>query len=227
MLRLVGSGLVAILTTACLCPPCPGETPAGAVAGTEPAGAAAEVASGSRLVIWDGDGGGIEGGKSWADCDKKPDCKSTLTVAPDAGRNGTGGMKFHTDGLGWNGMGWNWFGWYPENAGTDLRPYQNLTFWIRVESKAKETAPGPDSVAMALGCSKGKKNSADITILKFQREYLDGKWHQVVVPIAELSKGKGGAEFDPASAWEFRIFSWSATPRTFDVYVDDIAVEKP
>jgi hypothetical protein len=33
------------------------------------------------LVIWNGDKGGVgSNGKSWADCDKKPDCKVALEV---------------------------------------------------------------------------------------------------------------------------------------------------
>jgi hypothetical protein len=218
----------AAVASACLCPPCPGDTPAAAAAPAEAAAAPAEaVPAGGRRVIWDGDGNGYQAGKGWADCDKKPDCKSTVEVAKGVGRNGSVGMKLHTEGPGWNGAGWNWVGWYPENGGTDLRAYQNVTFWIRVEAKSPDLAPAPDSLAFALGCSKGKKNSADIPILRFQREIMDGQWHQVVVPLSEFSKGKDGKEFDPATAWEFRFFSWSGNPRTFDVYIDDVAVEKP
>src|SRR6185295_2428459 len=118
----------ALVSTSCICPPCPGE------GSTTPAAA---VASGSHLLIWNGDKGGVGGtGKSWADCDKKPDCNVTLEVKPGVGRNGSIGLKYSAKGPAWNGGGWNWFGWWPETGGTDISPYGNLLFWIRVEPKS-------------------------------------------------------------------------------------------
>jgi hypothetical protein len=35
-----------------------------------------------------------------------------------------------------------------------------------------------------------------------------------------------GSEFDPKTAWEFRLSTWSGTPRHFDIYIDDIGFEK-
>ena len=34
------------------------------------------------------------------------------------------------------------------------------------------------------------------------------------------------ARFDPQSFWEFRLATWSAAQRHFDIYIDDIALEK-
>ena len=41
-----------------------------------------------------------------------------------------------------------------------------------------------------------------------------------VIPLFEMPK------FDLGSFWEFRIATWSAAPRHFDIYVDDITAEK-
>jgi hypothetical protein len=35
-----------------------------------------------------------------------------------------------------------------------------------------------------------------------------------------------GAQFDWEKAWEFQLSTWSATPRDFSIYVDQIAAEK-
>jgi hypothetical protein len=175
-------------------------------------------------VVWNGEdvGGSAKG---WADCDKKPECKATLAPTPGVGHGGTTGLKFHGEGPGWIGMGWNWFGWYPDTAGTDVSGYNSVTFRIRIDAKSKELAPDPSGSAVALGCSKGKKNSGDGTLARYARDALDGQWHAVKIPLAHLMKGKG-AEFDPKTAWEFRLSTWSGTPRNFDVYLDDIAFEK-
>jgi hypothetical protein len=215
----------------CLCPPCP-SAPGAAVPAVEPSPAtaasktpavAAPAATTARLVIWDGDKEGA--GQSWTSCNKKPECKVSLAKAPDAGVDGTTGLKFHGEGPDWIGGGWNWFGWYPETGGTDISPYVNLTFQLRVEAKSPDAAPEPSSVAVSLGCSKGAKTSADAPVQRYVADFADGQWHKVSIPIADLTSGTGAA-FDPKTAWEFKLTTWSGPPRDFNVYVDDIAVEK-
>ena len=213
----------------CLCPPCPGAGgAAGPVAGPAPAenAPAGPVATGSRLVIWDGDqaGGGAQG---WESCDQKPNCQVKVARDSGSGTNGSTSLKFHGEGSGWIGMGWNLFGWYPENAGVDLGPYTHLTFQIRVDMKSDgATPPDPGAAAVLLGCSANKNaDSADAVIDKFAKGFTDGKWHNVSIPTSTFTKGKG-AKFDPHSFWEFRISTWSGVPRTFDIYIDDLAAEK-
>jgi hypothetical protein len=228
----------------CVCPPCPGPGAAAPVAGAAAgagvaagAGAAAGQASsgeaskpaaaGSRLVIWDGDGHTVgSGAKSWADCDKKPDCKVTMAAAKGSGKEGSTGLKLSTNGPGWKGGGWNWFGWWPETSGTDLTPYQNLSFWMRLEAKTPDALPEPGAVTVRLVCSKGKKSSFSVPMDRFGKDLPDGQWHKITIPISELLKGEG-KDFDPGTAWEFGVGVWTAEPRTFDIDVDEIAVENP
>ena len=122
-------------------------------------------------------------------------------------------LKLHGDGSGWIGMGWNLFGWYPENAGIDLTPYSHLTFQIRVEAKSEGPVLDPGAVAVLLGCSRNKNDSATVPVERYVKGFTDGKWHKVYIPISAFVKG-GGAKFDLSSFWEFRIGTWSATPRT-------------
>ena len=226
--------LASMSAAGCLCPPCPGAVAAGPVAATAPTAtgatnaapvAAAPAAAGSRLVLWDGDGAG-GGAQGWDACDGKPGSGcSKVGAAPGGGVNGSVGLKLHGEGPGWLGMGWNLFGWYPENAGHDMTPYSHLTFQIRVEAKSAETGPEVGSVAVLLGCSKIKKDSATVVVEKYAKGFNDGKWHKVEIPVAAFTKGTG-AGFDPQSFWEFRLATWSGSPRNFDIYFDDIALEK-
>jgi hypothetical protein len=213
-------------TAGCLCPPCPGTAAAAPAnqAGGALAGPAPPVASGSRMVIWDGDGAGA-GAQGWEACDKTPNCESKVGPDPGTGVNGSSSLKLHGKGPGYIGMGWNLFGWYPETAGVDLTPYTHLTFQIRVEAKSPDEAPDPGSVGVLLGCSKNKKDSATLPVERYAKGFGDGKWHKVSMPIAQFVKG-GGAQFDLGSFWEFRIATWSAAPRNFNIYVDEIAAEK-
>ncbi len=227
-----GAGLVALAslgTAGCLCPPCPGATPVGPAAAAAPAGAgenapAGPVAAGSRLVIWDGDEVGT-GAQSWESCDQKPNCQVKAAMEAGAGINGSNAVKFHGEGGGWIGMGWNLFGWYPENAGFDITPYSHLTFQIRVEGKSAGVPVDPGATALLLGCSANKFDSASVPIDKYMRNYTDGQWHKVSMPISAFLKG-AGAKFDPHSFWEFRISTWSGGPRKFDIFIDDIVAEK-
>jgi hypothetical protein len=225
--RSIALGCLAVLalgTAGCLCPPCP--TAAGAAPVTAGGGLnapAAPVTNGSRQVLWDGEGAGASA-QGWDACDPKSGC-SKVGPAPGAGVGGGTALKLHGDGPGFLGMGWNLFGWYPQNAGYDMTPYSHLTFQIRVESKSPDSALDPASVGVLLGCSANKNDSATVPVERYAKGFADGKWHKVEIPVTAFTKGPG-AKFDPTSFWEFRIATWSASPKHFDIYVDDLALEK-
>jgi hypothetical protein len=220
------SSIFAILPlVGCVCPPCAAGAAAAPTAqggGEAPAAANAPLAAGG--LIWNGDGAG-EGAKGWADCDKKPDCKAKLEPTPGAGKDGSVGLKFEGEGAGFVGMGWNWFGWWPETGGTDVSGEKTLTFSIRIVAPSPDVAPDLNGTTLSLGCSKGKKNSASVPLGAYAKDALDGKWHQVTIPLADLQKGEG-KELDLKTVWEFRVGTWAASPRKFEIYVDDIAFGK-
>jgi hypothetical protein len=212
------------LVSGCVCPPC--AAGAAAAPGAPAAGAAAAPAASNMAAdggIWNGDGVG-NSAKGWSDCDKKPDCKAVLEVAPGAGKDGTVGIKFQGEGAGFVGMGWNWFGWYPENAGTDVSEQKQLSLWIRLVGASPELTPELSAVTVSIGGSN-KKNSASVPLSDYAKGAADGAWHKVTIPLADLKKGEGKS-LDLKSVWELRIGTWSASPRKFEIYVDDIAFEK-
>jgi hypothetical protein len=179
----------------------------------------------ARLAIWDSDRG--PAGKGWTDCDQKPNCQSVLPRAggpTGAGSGEIAGVRWHVEGSGWAGMGWNWFSWFPETAGTDVTPYGSLTFQLRVVSKSPDSAPDPATFTIFLRCSNGKKESGSVPVRTYAPQFADGRWHRVVVPLADLVQGKGAA-FDTKTAWEVDLSHWGSHPHDFDVYVDDIAAE--
>jgi hypothetical protein len=174
-------------------------------------------------LVWDGDSVGGSA-KGWASCDKKPDCKAELGPVPGVGRNGTAGLKFVGEGPGYIGMGWNLFGWYPENASVDVSGQGKLGFWVRVVAPSPDVAPEASAITVSLGDNK-KKNSAAAPLSDYDKTSVDGQWHKISVPLTDLTKGDG-KELDLKSVWEFRISTWSASPRKFEIYVDDIGFEK-
>jgi hypothetical protein len=209
-----------LAVSACIGPP-PGAKDSATAPGAGVTTTAAKPNADGVLVIWDGDGAG-SGAKGWADCAKKPNCKATAQPTPGVGRNGSAALKIHFEGPDWLGMGWNWFGWWPETAGTDISGYKNVKFWLRIESASPELAPDLSAVSVGLRCSNGKKDSEYVPLKPFAGEALDGNWHEVVIPISEFTKGKGAA-FDPRTAWEFNVSTWSGSPREFTLYIDEIA----
>lgn len=177
-----------------------------------------------KLMVWDGDEN--KKGQAWADCSKKAaGCKSSVSPEDRAGRRGKG-LVFRVKGPDWAGFGWNWHGFYPENAGTDVTDYESLSFWIRVEAKDKTRAPDPANFKVLLsGSGNNKKESNEVTIADYVEDLFDGNWHEVIIPLSEFKKDKGAA-FDPKSAWEFRISTYSSSPRDFAVYVDEIGFDQ-
>jgi hypothetical protein len=213
--RLAVGTCVALGMMGCLCPPC----------APEPS-TVEKVAPGSKLVLWDGDESKGQNAQGWADCDQKPGCQGKFSVIAKEGVDGSTALRFHGAGAGWIGGGWNLFGWWPENAGFDISQYDDLTFMIRTQSPEPALNVDPGSVGVGMRCSNGKKDSASANVLQRARGFADGRWHRVVIPLRELRKGKEGKAFDLHTAWEFVFSTWAASKRSFDVYLDDIAVEK-
>ncbi len=204
--------------SACVCPPEGCGAAAAPGGGTSSAKASP---SSDRYIFWDGEGNGASA-KGWADCDKKPGCKGTLAPAPGQGLNNSTALLLHGEGPGWIGGGWNFYGWYPEDAGVDITGYSKLTFSIKVVAESEELAPDPGGLNIGLRCSKTKKDSNAVPLKNYEPKLLDGQWHEISIPLGEFKK----AEFDPQSTWEFVVSTWAGNPKKFDVYFDDISVEK-
>ena len=176
-------------------------------------------------MIWDGEGTGSNG-KSWTSCDKdKGPCKIAFEVAPGKGHLTGSALRLTGEGAGFLGGGWNWFGWWPADAGTDVSGFKHLSFWMKIEAASPKDAPDPGSLVVSLTSSKDNgKNTNDELVAKFDPKLYDGDWHEIVLPMSLMTGGKG-AVFNPKAAWQFNIGSWSADPRKFVIYLDDIGFD--
>ncbi len=217
----------AILASGCITgsPPPSAAAPAATEAAPATAAAPTGAAPSAPLVVWDGDKNA--NGKGWASCGKKDGC--TTSIEPVAGEGHAGaGLKFKADGPDWIGMGWNWYGWWPENAGSDISAYKELSFRVKVVAANAKEAPDPGSIGVTIGCSANgtkddsKKDADDAKIADFTTNLTDGQWHEIVIPLATFFADKG-KDFDKKSAWELRVSTWSQDPRKFEIVLDDIA----
>lgn len=176
------------------------------------------------VVVWDGDKHGGNA-KEWANCNLKGACESTVKVATGAGLNGSNALEWRTRGKDWKGFGWNWLGFWPEDAGTDISKYKNLTFWIRLKAEDAKRAPDLKDLKVALASSnKTTTESEGASLLSYVDAITDDKWHEIVIPIHDLLKGKG-KNFDLTKAWEFRLGEYSMVEHDFTVFIDKIGFD--
>jgi len=164
-------------------------------------------------VLWDGDT--LAKGGGWAE----PKAASTIKLQTGEAHGGKGAVQLHAEGKTWAGGGWNWLAWWPKDGGTDLTGFKSFVLWMKVVG----AKPQGGGLKIALECSgEGAKPSAEADVLKHCSEIFDGKWRQIVIPIAEFCAGK--PEFNPKKAWQFNVTASGADVK-LDVYLDDIRLE--
>ena len=140
----------------------------------------------------------ITAAKGWSECQDKASCKVSLEPKPGVGHGGGTGLEFVAKGKLWMGFGWNWFGWSPADAGTDISKHDKVRFWMKVTTEPGKVKPAPESVTVGLGgsSSNGKDATDKIRVDDYVQGFLDGEWHEIVIPIESLRHGKWSA-FNP------------------------------
>ncbi len=167
-----------------------------------------------KLIAWDGEG--IAGGKAWA----KPET-TTIQVQSAEVYGGKNALEVHAEGKDWVGGGWNWHGWWPADAGTDVSGYRNLSFWVKFGGDKKPEKAWPK--VRLTSSNGGGKGTGEADLLRYCPGLWDGKWHEVVIPLADLYGEK--TEFDAKKAWEFNVSVPCQEEIKFNLYVDDIAFD--
>ena len=136
------------------------------------------------LIVWSGDN---PQGKTWA----KLGPKGGFTVVDGDGyANSKQGLVIHMDGSGYRGCGLNWKGWFPEDACDDASKFTSLVFHIRQTTKV---ARADLSVTLVdnVKHKEGETVSNTLQVLvDGGLEAIDGKWRQVVLPLAGFTQGK-------------------------------------
>lgn len=179
---------------------------------------------GDVTLVWDGDEKGGNA-KEWANCNLKEACKSTVKAGAGVGVNDSVGLEWHVEGKDWKGFGWNWHGFWPENSGTDISGFKNLTFWIRLRLDDPKNPPDLKDLKVGLaGSTKGKDETTTVSLVSYVDSLSDQKWHEIVVPLSDLLK-ENGKNFDLTKAWEFRLGEYSMDHRNYTIFVDNIGFD--
>ncbi len=166
-----------------------------------------------KEVVFDGDKKG-EHASGWTHA---PSGKATIAAQDKVVRSpGKKTVEFHAAGREYMGGGWNWMGFNPPDAGTDISAYKNLSFWAKVTGDKK-----PSQLSAALK-SSDKKGSAGDDLLQRCPDLLDGKWHELVVPIKDLDSKN---ELNKAKVWEIQFNTWSQEEIDFSLFVDEIGFD--
>jgi hypothetical protein len=182
-------------------------------------------ASGEEVrSLWDGEhffSGQLPSG--WAACEPKVKCSASVDAHAALGRNGSAGLRFHAEGGEWAGVGWHWLGLLA-TAGTDVTLYDALSFWVRVVGTRPDLAPMPERVWVALAGASGLQ-SGHLAVEDCAPGFTDGRWHQVVIPVRVLFTN-GNKGLDPKNVTGMTLFTAAPRARSFDLYLDEISVQR-
>jgi len=168
----------------------------------------------SKFMLWDGDLY-----KTNAQWWTHPTDEMKGEITTEVSHSGKHCLAFHGDGAAWLGFGFNFSGWYPPDAVYDISNYKNLSFWIRIDA-----APGlfPNRPNVHLSQPGDKNNTSNtVDIEAYAPNLMDGKWHEVVIPLKHLRT----RTFDLTKVWEIGIGTWAQDRRSFDMYIDEIGVD--
>lgn len=165
------------------------------------------------LLVWNGDEMPKGGGFHW------PEKAGMAKPAPvgEGARAGRNALRMHLEAVRQGGFGWNWHGWFPKEAGSDISAMAAVVFAVRVDGAAK-----PESLSVSLKSNNGKA-SKEADIVALSPDVLDGKWHEVAVPLTAILPG---GELDLTKAWEIVISATAKTDMTCDIFVDEIGFAK-
>jgi len=173
------------------------------------------VSKGMRAVVWDGEKANV--GSGWAN----PKSSSILRATGDAHSGNTAmELKFKTFDT-WVGAGWDWFAWKTGNdVGTDTRAMKNLSFWIKSKGKTGDLQVQLQCNGVVLDTPE--HHTIKVVVGKYCPQFRDGKWHQVVIPLVDLTQPEG---YDPkiVSQIQFGFMAVGQVDGSF--LIDDIAFD--
>ena len=169
------------------------------------------IAAAKRVVVWDGEK--ASKGAGWANANsiepQKVEAHSGDTALE---------FKFKGNGDEWLGMGWNWCAFETGPFGTDITEMKNFSFWMKTKGKGAD-------VQLNLLCNGEKfdmpeHHTEKVSALTYCPQLQDGKWHKVIIPLADFVQPKG---FDPLHVGELQLFNAGEGDGSF--FIDDIAFD--
>jgi hypothetical protein len=160
----------------------------------------------SDVTVWDGEG--FADGNGWS----APQDKCSFKQVSTEHYNGKNSLEYHVSGVASSSAGWNWANWQ-SGAMTDVAGFESLSFYIKV------TGDKPEKVQVNInnGPDKGGATSETVDVAKYAPDFMDGQWHQVVVPLKDL---QGASKFNAKNTYEIRLITNQAKESTVNIYVD-------
>jgi hypothetical protein len=176
---------------------------------------AAEHAPIHRVVVWDGEQAAR--GSGWTNTTGSGEVRLRTQTA--VAHSGNAALEIRCRGDKWLGAGWNWVA-YTKGEGTDVRGLKRLTLWIKCSGKGGD-------LQFNLLCGGQEFDTPEhhtekVHLLKYCPALLDGQWHQVTVPLADL---KTVAGYDPTKVCELQMGLLASEPVDCSYFIDDIAFD--
>ena len=178
-------------------------------------GAGGAPVSVKRVVVWDGEQANI--GAGWVN-------PKTCSIGPQTAEahSGNTALEFKFKGSNqWLGAGWNWCHFKTgTNVGTDASAMRNLTFWIKTKGTAGD-------LQVNLLCNGNvldtpEEHTLKVPVASYCPRFLDGQWHEVVIPLADLNQIKG---FNPKIISEIHFGFKAGQDADGSFFIDDIAFD--
>ena len=168
-----------------------------------------------RVVVWDGEQASKGGG--WTN-------PTTCTIRPQTSEahSGNTALEFKFKGSKqWLGAGWNWCAFKTgTDVGTDTSAMKNLSLWIKTKGKGGDLQI--NMLCNGVVLDTPDEHTAKVHVLKYCPQLLDGQWHEVVIPLADLTPAQG---YNPkiVSEIHFGFMAEEGTDGSF--LIDDIAFD--
>lgn len=119
------------------------------------------------------------------------------------------------------GSGFDWNDWKTgRNLGTDTSKMTNLNFWIKCKGAVGD-------LELQLLCNGDvidtpEHHAPKMKVAKYCPNFRDGKWHEVVIPLADMAYPIG---YDPKVVTMIDFGFWSQGESKGSFLIDDIAFD--
>jgi hypothetical protein len=172
---------------------------------------------GTEIIVWNGEDVDPVS-SSWANPDNTCSTAAQSSVAHSLPTAVEFSFNVPSDPTAdWLGGGWDWVDSEVGPYGTDITSMTNFTFWLKTQGQVAEFsfnllcngAPALD---------QPQHHTAKVVVSTYCPQWNDGNWHQISVPLADLTQPAG---FDAQHVAEFQFFNTGAGDGSF--FIDDIA----
>jgi len=170
----------------------------------------------NRVSAWNGEQAAK--GSGWTHADGN----GAVTLRPQTivAHSGNTALEMRCQGAKqWLGAGWNWTA-FTKGAGTDVRTMKRLTLWVKCAGKG-----GDLQINLLCGGQEfdtPEHHTTKVHLLKYCPALLDGQWHQVAIPLADLRTVPG---YDPTRVCELQMGLPADEPVDCSFFIDDIGFD--